>query len=150
MAFALTPAKAYNGVLDNTTTEGRKLFNSATKSICHSEEGFDCTPEDLHGFIEILADRSQEHDWDFSDPNEDWDEQGVLVVAKKDQQENNDPNSWNLLENHGQIDLEILKKQAPLHLGTNSRRAQDDVMLYKCLFNSLTDVGRQKILIWKK
>ena len=150
MAFALTPAKAYDGVLDYTTSEGRKLFSSATKSLYHSEEGFDCTPEDLHGFIEVLADRAQECDWDFTNPAEDWDGQGVLVVAKEDPQVNANPDSWNLLENHGQIELDLLKKQAPLYLGTETRRAQDDMMLYKCLFNSLTDAGRQKILIWKK
>ena len=150
MAFALTPAKAYDGVLDYATSEGRKLFSSATKSLYHSDEGFDCTPEDLHGFLEILADRAQEYDWDFIEPDNNWVDQGVLVVAKENPADNANTDSWNLLDNHGQIDLKILKDQAPLYLGEESRRAQDDMMLYKCLFNSLTDAGRQKILIWKK
>ena len=150
MAFALTPAKAYNGIVDCTTNKGRKSHNSATKSLCHSDEGFDCTPKDLHGFIEELADGTQECDWDHADPDETWDNQGALVVARENPDDNEDTESWNLLQNHGQIDIEALKTQAPQCLGSEPRRTQDDVMLHKCLFNSFTDAGRQKILIWKK
>ena len=150
MAFALTPAQAYDGVLDYTTTEGRKLFHSATKSLYPSDEGFDCTPDDLHGFIELVSNRAQEYNWNSIDENIQWDGQGIMMVAKEDPNVNPDTDSWNLLEHHGQIDLSTLKIQVKMYLGLEGRRAQDDMMLYKSLFNSLTEAGRKKILIWKK
>ena len=45
--------------------------------------------------------------------------------------------------------MEALAQQAVLYLEDQSRRAQDNTMLYKCLFDSLTQAGRQKILVWK-
>ena len=150
MAFALTPAQAYDGVLDYTTNEGRKLFTSATKSLYPSDEGFDCTPDNLHGFIELVSNRAQEYNWNYMDETVQWDGQGILIVAKEDPGPNPNTDFWNLLEHHGQIDLSILKTQVKLYLGEEERRAQDDMMLYKTLFNSLTEAGRKKILIWKK
>ena len=70
-------------------------------------------------------------------------------MAKENPTNNKNTDLWNILENHGQINITTLKEQAVLYLGNESRRTQDDMMLYKCLFNSLTDTGRKKILIWK-
>ena len=66
MAFALTPAQAYQGIIDYSTTEGRKLYESATRRLYPSEEGFDCNPENLHGFLELVANMANAFDWDFS------------------------------------------------------------------------------------
>ena len=150
MAFALTPAQAYQGIIDYSTTEGRKLYESATRRLYPSEEGFDCNPENLHGFLELVANRANAFDWDFYDPAEDWDGQGVLMIAKADPSIDPDAGCWNLLEHHGEIDMELLNTQCKQFIGAESRRAQDDTQLFQCLFNSLTEAGRQKVLVWKK
>ena len=150
MAFALTPAQAYQGVIDYTTTEGRKLYESATRRLYPSEEGFDCNPENLHGFLELVANRASAFDWDFHDPTETWDSQGVLMIAKVDPFINPNSGCWNLLAHHGEIDMNLLTSQCQQFIGTETRRAQDDNQLYQCLFNSLTEAGRQKVLVWKK
>ena len=53
-AFALTPADAGAGIIDYSSTEGRKLYTRATTKL--DEELFDCVPEGLYGFLQSLAD----------------------------------------------------------------------------------------------
>jgi hypothetical protein len=48
-AFALTPASGITGVLDFTTSEGRKLYNSATYKL--DEDPYDCQPDGLYQFV---------------------------------------------------------------------------------------------------
>jgi hypothetical protein len=44
--FALTPAVAIQGVIDYSTSEGRKIYSTATAKL--DEELYDCTPKELH------------------------------------------------------------------------------------------------------
>jgi hypothetical protein len=54
MAFALNPGQALDGIIDYTTTEGRKLYNSATARL--DEELFDCNADGLYiSFYSRLA-----------------------------------------------------------------------------------------------
>ena len=84
IAFALTPAKAYNSIIDYTPAEDRKLYHSTTRSLYLSDEGFDCQLEQIYGFLEIVAKRAQEYNWDKFDAMWDWLQQGILQVAKND------------------------------------------------------------------
>ena len=58
--FALTPAKAHDGVLDFTNAEEPKVYEAATKPLYPKDDGFDCKPENLHGLLELLAGRGEE------------------------------------------------------------------------------------------
>ena len=58
-AFALTPADAVAGIIDYSTTEGRKLYTRAPSRL--DEELFDCVPEGLYGFLQSLADIAREY-----------------------------------------------------------------------------------------
>jgi hypothetical protein len=51
--FALNPAQALDGVIDYTTSEGRKLYNSATLKL--DEELFDCNADGLYQFLQSLG-----------------------------------------------------------------------------------------------
>ena len=90
MAFALTPTQVHNSALNCTTTKGRKLFHSASKSHCHSDKGFECPLNNPHGFIKLALDRAQECNWDDFDDTVQWDSQGVLIVTKENPA--NEPN----------------------------------------------------------
>jgi hypothetical protein len=48
--LALTPAVAIQGVIDLKTTEGRKLYESATHKL--DEELYDCKPDGLYQFLQ--------------------------------------------------------------------------------------------------
>jgi hypothetical protein len=60
-AFALTPASAIQGVINMTTTEGRKLYSSATHKL--EEDLYDCQPDGLYQFLATLHTRAQEYGW---------------------------------------------------------------------------------------
>ena len=57
--FALVPAQATHGVIDYRTREGQLLFRSATQNLySKSSEMFDCDPDGLMDFIQLVEDRS--------------------------------------------------------------------------------------------
>ena len=41
--FALSPAMAYNGIINYSTTQGRKMYSAATAKL--SEDLFDCNAD---------------------------------------------------------------------------------------------------------
>ena len=50
--FALNPAMANQGILDYNTTEGRKVYDMATRAI--SKVGYECDPNGLYQDLDIL------------------------------------------------------------------------------------------------
>ena len=50
--FALNPAMANQGILDYTTTEGRKVYETATRDL--STVGYDCEPNGLYQELDTL------------------------------------------------------------------------------------------------
>jgi len=63
-AFALTPARATHDVIDYTTTLGINIWTTATRKL--SEELFDCTPEGLRDFLQLVEQRGNIMGWDNS------------------------------------------------------------------------------------
>ena len=59
--FALTPVQAITGVIDMTTSEGRKIFEHATRAL--TKEAFDCEADGLFGFVESLRARASTEGW---------------------------------------------------------------------------------------
>ena len=57
--FALVPAQATHDVIDYRTREGQSLFWYATQNLyCEPSEMFDCDPDGLMDFIQLVEDRS--------------------------------------------------------------------------------------------
>ena len=54
----------------------------------------------------------------------------------------------NLLTNHSEINLNMIKIYKETYIGKESRSAQDTNMLYHCLMNSLSEVGKSKVSMW--
>ena len=55
--FALTPAIAYEGIIDYKTTRGHKMYTSATAKLM--EDLYDCNAEDLYAFLKDLREKSK-------------------------------------------------------------------------------------------
>ena len=137
MTFALSPGSAITGVIDYSTTEGRKLYAYATSSIANKEEGFDCTAHELHAFLKEVSRRARQYGWHISVCRIPKD------LAKPDEK-------TDLIKNHGELTLEEVTKWELTHIFKEKREAQDSHMLYQCLMNSLSSAGKCKVLLWEK
>jgi hypothetical protein len=136
--FALTPAIAIPGVIDYTTREGQKLYSNATYKM--DDEPYDCQADGLYQFLATLHLRAQEFGW--NDPIN-----GILQIPE----DATDPNSNTiyLIDNYGQIPLTTIREFEASYLQLSCRPAQDNIMLFKCLMNSISKEAKNKILIWR-
>ena len=137
--FALTPAVAVQGVIDYNTTEGRKLYGNAIHKL--DEELYNCKPDGLYQFLQTLNNRAQEYGWN--------DEVGGILVIPTDAMDLNSDTNY-LIDNYGMISLEEIRAFEETYITKPIRPAQDNFMMFKCLMNSISKEGKNKILIWKK
>ena len=137
--FALTPYQAVLGIIDYTTTDGRKHFKEATSKL--NEHGFDCQPDNLRSFIKDISRRANAFGWNRL-PN------GFLNIPN-DLTNPTGP-SKNLIEQYGEIDLEHIKRYDMTYIGTPSREAQDNRNLYECIMATLTKEAKDIITIWEE
>ena len=59
--FALTPYRTTNGVIDYSTSEGRKFYERATDKL--NDDKYDCQADSLRSFLEDVKRRAQEFGW---------------------------------------------------------------------------------------
>ena len=125
--FALHPADAIPGVIDLTTREGIKLYQNATQSF-YSDPA-DCFNCEVEGRASCFGCRDAilEISNDITNP---------LGRTK------------NLLTHYGELTLEHLCAWEITYLHGISRAAQDTAHLHLCLMNSLTQAGKDKVLLW--
>ena len=139
MPFALNPAQAVPGPINFATKEGRSYYKDGVEPL-DVDDKFDVQPEGLKRFRELLSNRAAEFNWNGVG--------GILQVPP-------DPANpivgtpIDLIDHYGERTLEQLDQWERTYIGTPSRRAQDTYMLYKCLWNSISPEGRDKISIWK-
>jgi hypothetical protein len=133
--FALTPAIAVTGVIDFKTTEGRKLFQTATYKL--DEELFDCNADGLYQFLKSLSARADEYGWD---------QEGFLNIPIDLTTPLGDTES--LIEHYGTISLEKIRGWDAQYVDAEVRPAQDSYMMWKCLMNSISKTAKDKVTIW--
>jgi uncharacterized small protein (DUF1192 family) len=135
--FALLPGEANVDPLDWTKAESMKLFNKATTAI---DTKFSLIEDNLRTFIEQVRERSRIFNWET-----------LLTVA------DSGGINRNLLDSYGLVTIENCKAHANSHVGiptgspagtaaAETRIAQDSMMLYQFLLNSLTDAAKLTIL----
>lgn len=126
--FALTPAAGtQSNVLDYVNNKmHRSHYQAAIKSLYRdSDARFDLSEKNLQNFLSRLEVRAKEFNF------------CTLDVPIN----NNFPlgQTDNLIRHHGKFTLEHISTFANTFLGTPSRAAQDDYMLYQCLINSVDE-----------
>ena len=132
-----TPATAVGGIIDYSTTQGRKMYASATAKL--SEDLYNCNAEDLYAFLKTLLERAREYGWETP---------GVGIMSIPDDPVN--PTEFkSLIDNHGEIDIEMIRTFKSSYVHGQIRSAQDAAMLYRCLMNSISREGKRKILVWE-
>ena len=124
--FALAPALVSHEPVDYSTSAGTKLFKNATEPLSIE---FDCTSENLQLFLDQLRDRAIIYDW-----------LDILLITR----EGDEAQTKDLIESYGEISYVEVKTHAMSYVNTETREAQNSIMLYHCIMNSLSkDAQRQ-------
>lgn len=136
VAFALSPGLSSNEVINFSSREGSRLYETATKQI--GEERFDCDPGRMRAFTEEFSIRASNFGWGpiFSIP--------VDLNAQEPV-----PQTTNLITNYGDISLEHIQNHARTYIATPTRAAQDSYMAFNCLLASLSSTAIDRITIWR-
>ena len=137
--FSLTPYTAVQGILDFSTSDGRKFYERATAPL--SAELFDCQPDKLRSFLENLSRRVQTFRW--SD-----DVTGITMIPH-DFNNPEQPPHTSIITNYGQIDIDHIRNYETTFISIPTQPAQNTTMLYPCLINSLSAEALDMITIWK-
>ena len=98
---------------------------------------YDCDPKVLRNFLKRLQDRAIDNGWD----------SGILAI----QEDPADPlsNTMDMFSNYGAITLEHLTEVVTTYDNTQTRVAQDNVMLYQCIMASISTTAIDKIGAWE-
>ena len=131
--FALTPARVTNAVLNYNLSGEVKIYKAAIQPL--STE-FDVDAEGLNIFLAALYSKARAYGWDT-----------ILEVPRDNDQP--DVNLLNLLAHYGEFSLAHLRAHVSTYVNAESRAAQDSIMMYECIWSTLTKIGKAKIWIWK-
>jgi hypothetical protein len=134
--FALSPARVSHDVIDYASKAGSSIWRSATQPL--SEDLFDCTPEGLRDFLQLMGQRGNLMGWDSS----------VLFIP--DDIANPVGVGKDFTRNYGNITIEHLMTVATAYANAQARVAQDSIQLATCAMASLSKVGRDKITLHEK
>ena len=140
MAFALTPALAINGVIGMGSPEGAKLYREGSKGI-KKDDLITCGPQDLNRALKLIEMRGDEYGWTQR-------HNGILWVPR----DATDPNSQCdlITRSHGTISTETILEYEATYLGTETREAQDNHMLYQAIMKGLSKAAKTKMLLKQK
>ena len=134
-AFSRHPGyAASNGVIDFTEKAGWNIWKMATAPL--QDEPYDCKPEGFYQFIKSLKGRANLFGWSS--------ENGILHVAPDPAKPND---KKHLLEDYGVFSYERIVAHELTYFRGDTRKAQDNCMLYICLMNSLSTAGKAKLNI---
>ena len=134
--FALTPYQAVRGIINYGTPEGRKYFERATAPL--SETKFDCQSDGLRSFLEDVDRRAGAFAWDT----------GILDIPTD--VADPDTSYKYLVDQYGEIDMQTIKDFDNTFIHHQTREAQDSMMLYECLMNSLCKEAKDTITTSKE
>ena len=129
--FALTPYQAVRGIINYGTLGGRKYYERATAPLIDNK--FDCQSDGLWSFLEDIDRRASVFAWDT----------GILSISL----DVTDPNTEYryLPDQYGKIDMEAIQEYDITFIHQQTHEAQDSMMLYECLMNSLCKEARDNI-----
>lgn len=131
--FQLVPG-AGSALLDYTTKEGISLYNSFTRSLYEDPADlYNVEAAGLQTFLALLQHRGNTSGWDFEVPQNLTNPLGDLL---------------NLLTHHGRFDMDYLEQFSATFITNQSRAAQDNMMIVKCVIASLSLPGFRKIQVW--
>jgi hypothetical protein len=117
--FALLPGAAYNAPLDYSKSGELKMFRSATTGM---DDKFDLKEDHLRVFLSSIKEHVRTYDWN-----------GIVTVPDTAAE------NRNLITNYGQLTMANVRAHAITYIDAQTRNAQNSMMLYLYLLNSLTE-----------
>ena len=128
------------GILDLTSTEGRKYFERATRQFM-GEEPYNAKPEGLYGFAKNLENHARKYGWvrEYT---------GIFWIPHDIENPEEEP-YINLITNYGEVTLETLTEWERTYLSSETREAQDSVQAYYAIRQSLSEEGLKKVNIYE-
>ena len=136
MTFVFNLAAAVDGIIKFDIPLNIKFQRSSATKL--KDELYNYVPHDLFNFLESLNDRSTKIQWSNN--------VGIMMIPKDLSDVNTD--YVKLLTNNGEINLDMIKNVEETYIGKESRAAQDTNMLYRCLMDFLSKVGKAKVSVW--
>ena len=131
--FQLVPGSGA-AIIDYNTKEGISLYNSFTRSLYEDPADlFNVEAAGLQTFLALLQHRGNTSGWDFDIPQD-----NANIHA----------NLMSLLSNHGRFTMDHLDTYSQAFIFQQSRAAQDNMMIVKCIIASLSLPGFRKIQVW--
>ena len=134
--FTISPASAVTGVLNFKVKEHVKVFLSASKRLYHSDQSFDVIESQLHDFIAVLRSRAIKYGWNM----------GIMTIPMTPLLGKDSPEKKSILESHGSIPIDTIRKFEMTYMNEESRERQDMECLYNCIIASLSSEGRTRVL----
>ena len=126
VAFARSPARVSEALLNYRIKDDRDIYNTATAPL---ELKFNGESGGLLLFLEMIRERADESNWT-----------NIIMV----------PDSTgvarNLLAEYGRLTLENVRAFALTYVGQNGRKEQNSAQMFACLSRSLTETARIKLL----
>ena len=131
--FSLVPGSVA-GILDYSSRQGLAIFSQATRSLYEDPADlFNVESSGLQTFLALLQLRGNTCGWDFEVPRDN---------AQPDQ------NLAPFLSEHGQFSMDHLRTFCQSYVNNQTRAAQDNMQMVKCIISSLTLPGFRKIQVW--
>ena len=131
--FSLVPGDV-NGIIDYSTRQGLAIYSQATRSLFEDPADlFNVESAGLQTFLALLRLRGTTCGWDFDVPID-------LQQPLQD--------LLDLSTNHGMFTLEHLRNFATTFINNQSRAAQMNIQMVKCILASLTLPGFRKVQTW--
>jgi len=140
--FALYPGDAVQGILDYSTTDGRKHFERATRPV-NGELFFDATAEGLFGFIKDVETHAQKFGWTTEFDGIFW------IPDDVNNPDGADATFKNLLASYGEMSIEHIREWEETYIDVECREAQDSVQAHHSLRSSLSKTALDKVNIYK-
>ena len=137
MSFALTPAQNIDEVLDFSDKAHRSIYDKSIAPL--SINSFDCVSTQLVDFMSALSKKAHDFGW-----------YDRILKIPLTLPETEDTECINLLTNHAQISIELIRAYELSYVKSESRERQDMHCLYTCIMDSLSQEGRLKVLTEKE
>ena len=132
--FTISPAAQFRGILDFKNKTHVKVFENASKRLVPPEQAFDAVETQLHDFLAVLKSRAIKYGW----------VSGIMMIPMTPGDEASEKR--NILESHGSIPIETIRKYEESYINAESRERQDMECLFNCLMESLSSEGRTRVL----
>jgi len=131
--FALSPALINQGPIDYATPEGIKLWRGAIEPL--AKEQFTLKPHRFKLFLSTLTEWTMVYGWE-----------NILNIPVDASAPGGLTHS--LLAHYGQVTLQQVNDHAATYLNTQTRAAQNNLLLYTCLAASITLETKAKAMIF--